>query len=138
MKKTYFIEGITGAVFATAAIIKRVADIKQTSYKNGYKNGVSNSMLFAEKAMSDFSAELKKLTEPVIEENLELREKYTKLISDYEALIEEYDSLASDFGDDEDDEDYYFGNDLLIISIVKFSGVVQTLVFSIRTRTIDI
>ena len=53
--------------------------------------------------MCDFSDEMKKLTEPVIEENLELREKYMKLISDYESLIEEYDSLASDFDDDDED-----------------------------------
>ena len=103
MKKTYFIAGITGAVFATAAIIRKLSEIKKTAFRNGYKTGVDDTILFAEKTMCDFSDEMKKLTKPVIEENLELREKYMKLISDYESLIEEYDSLASDFDDDDED-----------------------------------
>ena len=104
MKKICIITAIAGTACATAAVIKKVSDVKRDAFKNGYKSGLSDSMLFAEKAMKDFSEEMKKITEPVIEENLELREKYTKLISDYEALIEEYNSLASDYCS-EDDED---------------------------------
>lgn len=104
MKKICIITAIAGTACATASVIKKVSDVKKDAFKSGYKSGLSDSMLFAEKTMSDFSDEMKKLTEPVIEENLELREKYMKLISDYESLIEEYNTLASDYCS-EDDED---------------------------------